>query len=84
MDVRELVESAFKELLRDKRYGKITVSEICRMAGVTRKAFYSVFRDKEAGRFQAVNAPYATFARSREKASAGFCQPSVCRGLPFN
>lgn len=36
------------------------------------------------GRFQAVNAPYATFARSREKASAGFCQPSVCRGLPFN
>lgn len=48
MDVRELVESAFKELLRDKPYGKITVSEICRMAGVTRKAFYSVFRDKEA------------------------------------
>ena len=48
MDVVEQVEEAFKGLLLGKPYSKITVSEICRTAGVTRKAFYSVFHDKEA------------------------------------
>lgn len=48
MDVCERIEEAFKGLLQTKPYSKITVSEVCLKAGVTRKAFYSVFHDKEA------------------------------------
>lgn len=48
MDVSERVEEAFKGILQAKPYSKITVSEICMKAGVSRKAFYTVFQDKEA------------------------------------
>ena len=48
MGTRDSVEAAFKAILKDKPYRKVTVSEICAAAGVSRKAFYENFDDKEA------------------------------------
>ncbi len=40
--------SAMLELLIDKKYGEISVTEICELAGVTRKTFYRHFETKRA------------------------------------
>ncbi len=45
---RGLIEGSFKELLKTKTYNKITVTEICEHSGVSRKAFYANYSDKEA------------------------------------
>lgn len=42
------IEKAFKELVKEKPYKKITVSEICKRANISRKAFYANYSDKEA------------------------------------
>ena len=47
MNTCDAVEAAFKAILKDKPYRKITVSEMCAAAGVSRKAFYEKFDDKE-------------------------------------
>ncbi len=48
MEAKESVVVSFKELVGEKAYDKITVSEICERAGVSRKSFYADFQDKEA------------------------------------
>lgn len=48
MSAEEVIEQAFKELLKEIPYTKLTVTEICHAAGVSRKAFYDNFQDKEA------------------------------------
>lgn len=48
MGARGAIERAFKAALVTKPYSKITVSEICVQADVSRKTFYALFRDKEA------------------------------------
>lgn len=41
------VVDAFSEMIDEMRYGKITVNELCKRAGVSRNAFYANFDDKE-------------------------------------
>ncbi len=41
------IADGFCELLKEKEYGKITVSEICKKSGVSRQTFYSLFSSKE-------------------------------------
>lgn len=48
MGARGAIERAFKAILKTKPYNKITVSEICIQADVSRKSFYALFHDKEA------------------------------------
>lgn len=48
MGARGAIERSFKTILATKPYKKITVSEICEGASVSRKAFYALFQDKEA------------------------------------
>ena len=47
MGAKESFERAFRQLVADKPYAKITVTEICRKAHLSRKAFYDNFQDKE-------------------------------------
>ncbi|MDO4290575.1 MAG: TetR/AcrR family transcriptional regulator [Eggerthellaceae bacterium] len=47
-DVKTSIEDAFKSVLKEKPYSKITVSEICDRACVSRRTFYKYFQDKEA------------------------------------
>lgn len=44
---RHLLSAAFVELLREKGYSSITVSDIIARANVGRSTFYSHFRDKD-------------------------------------
>ena len=44
---RHLVSSAFVELLREKGYAAITVSDIIERANIGRSTFYSHYRDKD-------------------------------------
>lgn len=46
--VCQSIEEAFKELLKEKPYKSITVSEICKRSNVSRKTFYVSFCNKEA------------------------------------
>ena len=41
------IMAAFEELLRETDYDKITVADICRRAGVSRKTLYTYFEGKE-------------------------------------
>ena len=47
MGAREAFERRFRELVMEKPYQKITVTEICRKAHLSRKTFYDNFQDKE-------------------------------------
>lgn len=44
---REAIERSFRELVIAMPYAKITVTEICRKAHLSRKTFYDNFQDKE-------------------------------------
>ena len=39
------IHAAFFSLLRQKEFGKITVSDIAREAGINRKTFYAYYTD---------------------------------------
>jgi len=41
------IADSFVKLLKEKEYSKISVSEICSLAGVSRQTFYSLFESKE-------------------------------------
>lgn len=47
MGARDAIQRTFRELLKEKPYSKITVTEICRASHLSRKTFYSNFQDKE-------------------------------------
>ena len=46
-DVKDAIENSFRDLLKSRRYKSISVKDICEEAHISRKTFYSVFRDKE-------------------------------------
>lgn len=48
MSAQESIEAAFRQLLMRKPYQQLTVSEVCKQAGVSRNTFYATFDDKEA------------------------------------
>ncbi len=47
MGAKEAFEKSFRELVMKMPYFKITVTEICREAHLSRKTFYDNFQDKE-------------------------------------
>lgn len=47
MQVETSVEDAFRSLLEEMHYKKITVSLICSRANIARKTFYAYFENKE-------------------------------------
>ena len=48
MGAKEAFERVFRQLVLEMPYSKITVTEMCRKAHLSRKAFYDNFQDKEA------------------------------------
>lgn len=48
MGAKEAIIRSFREVIAKKPYPKITVTEICRQAHLSRKTFYDNFQDKEA------------------------------------
>lgn len=47
MSVIDLILAGFRELIGVRSFNKITISDICRNAGVTRKTFYAYFEGKD-------------------------------------
>ena len=45
---RQMIENAFFELLREKEFSQITVSEIVKKADVARRTFYRLYEKKES------------------------------------
>ncbi len=45
---RECICTAIVKLMKEKEFSKITVTDICEKAGVSRAGFYRNFKDKEA------------------------------------
>ena len=41
------IADAMMELIREKPYAQITISELCRTAGISRQTFYSLFTSRE-------------------------------------
>ena len=48
MAAKDAIEASFRKLVEQMQYEKITVTEICRNAHISRKTFYANFDDKEA------------------------------------
>ena len=44
---QRLIADAMLTLLREKSYGEISVSDLCKTAGVSRQTFYSLFGSKD-------------------------------------
>lgn len=47
MGAKEAFQRSLREIVHTKPYPKVTVTEICRHAHLSRKAFYDNFQDKE-------------------------------------
>ena len=47
MDTRVVIEDSFKELVEASSYKNVSVSDICKKAGISRKTFYEYFHSKE-------------------------------------
>ena len=41
------IAQGFTELMHEKEYSKISISEICQRSGVSRQTFYTLFESKE-------------------------------------
>ena len=48
LETKKKIASAFKVLVAGSEYGKVTIDDIAKKAGVTRQAFYYHFADKDA------------------------------------
>lgn len=42
----DMISDVFKELLKEKEYKDISISEICERAGISKRMFYRLFRSK--------------------------------------
>ena len=45
---RKMLQLSMQQLLRERRFSAITVDDICRHAGVSRKTFYRYYPDRHA------------------------------------
>lgn len=57
---------AFMKMLDEKPYEKITVSDLCRKAGVSRNTFYRNFSDKEDLLYFLVDTVFASYLSDKE------------------
>ena len=44
---QRLIAEAMMELIREKAYSQITISELCKTAGISRQTFYTLFTSRE-------------------------------------
>ncbi|MDO4651055.1 MAG: TetR/AcrR family transcriptional regulator, partial [Eubacteriales bacterium] len=44
---QKAISEAFLSLLQEKDFSSISVSELCKCAGISRQTFYSLFQSKE-------------------------------------
>ena len=68
-------------LLREKPFAQITISELCRAAGISRQTFYSLFSGREDVMVFTLRAQYcaALEVRAPEGAAAGGTLGWLCR-----
>ena len=43
---QRLIAEAMMELIREKAYSQITISELCKTAGISRQTFYTLFTSR--------------------------------------
>lgn len=65
------ITSALFELMKAKPYADISITEICKSAGVARKTFYRNFESKTAIIAQKIDAVFLSFARNYDFARMG-------------
>ena len=55
------IEQVLLDIMREKRYDEITVSEICERSGVPRKSFYRYFASKDGALYALIDHTLADF-----------------------
>lgn len=76
-EVRAKVFAAFSELMTERGYDAITLSDVALRAGVGRTALYNHFRDKEAVVVALAAHETATYVESTRRAIAGTADPTL-------
>ena len=77
---RQIAE-AMMRLIREKPYQQITVSELCKAAGISRQTFYSLFTSRENVVVFTLQAQYCYAPRLSEEAPEDVCGlKQLCRG----
>ena len=77
------IANAMMALLRDKPYSQVTVSEICRAAGISRQTFYTLFTSRENVMVFTLQAQYCAapqIARHEPAPGQGGALQWLCRG----
>ena len=71
------ISEAMMALIREKPYQQITVSELCRTAGISRQTFYSLFTSREKVVVFSLQSAYCTLPDVAPAAEHGLRQ--MCR-----
>ena len=70
-------------LMKEKPYSKISVSEICKKAGVSRQTFYSLFDSKEDVIACELERKYCFRPEDHDCCSASMSLEDICRAYSF-
>lgn len=77
---RQIAE-AMMRLIREKPYRQISISELCKAAGISRQTFYSLFTSRENVVTFTLQAQYVYAPRLSEESEAEACGlRQLCRG----
>ena len=74
------IAEALIELMKDKPYSRISVSEICKRAGVSRQTFYSLFASKDNVISFILERKYCFRPQDHECCRSSMTLEDICRG----
>ena len=80
---QRLIAQAMMSLLADKPFSQISVSELCKSAGISRQTFYTLFTSRENVMFFMLQSRYCDapeIAASNREAASGSPLQWLCRG----
>ena len=76
------IAEALIELMKDKPYSRISVSEICKRAGVSRQTFYSLFASKDNVISFILERKYCFRPQDHECCRSSMTLEDICRAYP--
>lgn len=75
------IAQAMMQLIQEKPYAQISVSELCRAAGISRQTFYTLFTNRDNVMVFTLQARYCCSEDIPQAAESGACNTDVIRGL---
>ncbi|MGL5648736.1 MAG: TetR/AcrR family transcriptional regulator [Clostridium sp.] len=75
---QKMICHSILDLLKEKSYESITISEICKASGISRQTFYALFKTKENIILHMLRNSYPFILNITEKNSTAFLLKDIC------